>query len=96
MFKKFIKKEEEKYIKEIELSKEDKTKVDKKLDPLLKNKKCSICGSNKVYMDGFPLKIKARKKLTTNYYHRRLFVRRYCKNCGYSQFFDLDCLGVDL
>lgn len=90
-----MKNKKERYIKELELSKEDKEKIDFKLDPLLKNKKCLICKSKKVYMDVFPLKIEANKKLNKDIFHRRLFVRRFCENCGYSQFFDLEHLNVD-
>ena len=95
MFKKFIEKKKDVYIKKIELSKKDKEKIDKKLDPLLKDKRCPICKNKKVFMDGFPLKIEANKKFTKNIFHRHLFVRRYCENCGYSQFFDLKHLGVN-
>ena len=94
MFEKFIKEKQKQYFKEIELSDKDKKEIDKKLDPFLKDKECSICKSKKVYMNGFPLKIEVDKKLTKNIYARCLFVRRYCENCGYTQFFDLEHLGV--
>ncbi len=95
MFEKFIDKKIKQYVNELELSKENKIKIDKKLDPLLKNKKCLICKSKKVYMDGLPLKIKVNGKLTKQIFYRHLFIRRYCKDCGFSQFFDLNCLGIE-
>lgn len=95
MFKKLFKKREKRYLQRIELSKMDQEKINEKLGPLLENKRCSICKSKEIFMDGFPLKIEANKRLTKDIFHRHLFVIRYCENCGYSQFFNLKHLGID-
>ena len=84
------------YFNELKLSKENKLKIEKKGKKFFKNKNCPICKSKKFYFSEIPLEIKAYKKLNKRIYHYHNFMTKYCENCGYTQFFDLKSLNVNL
>ena len=91
-----MKKRIKRYFNKLKLSKENKLKIEKRIEKFFKNKSCPICKSKKIYFSEIPLKIKAYKKLSKRIYHHHNFMIRYCENCGHTQFFDLNHLNVKL
>ena len=86
-------KKEEKYFKSLKLSDAETKIIDKKLGPIFKDKACVICRCRDIFMDLIPLEMRASKKINRKIYHKQLFIRKCCENCGHSQLFDLNILN---